>query len=232
MGAAMAIRPGTLREWPALDKSDWGAGPWSDEPDQRLWMDDATGLWCAMVRGTLTGAWWGYVAIPPGHRAYRYAREDLKPERRPNESIMEYASRRGAMRRRSDSGYELLDRFVIAHGGLTYGGDGPHITLPRGAPRRLRWVGFDCGHFGDIAPAMDAMLRRIMPAEYTARKDAMRKATDGFREVYRDSAFVQAATAQLATDLNRLGARRTWRPITNPESFGQLLDTMADALRR
>jgi hypothetical protein len=49
-----------------VDKSDWIAGPWHDEPDKVNWIDPATDLDCMIARGP-TGALCGYVAVPPGH---------------------------------------------------------------------------------------------------------------------------------------------------------------------
>ncbi len=46
-----------------LPKSQWGPGPWQDEPDESRWTDRATGLRCAILRSPATGALWGYVEI-------------------------------------------------------------------------------------------------------------------------------------------------------------------------
>lgn len=58
------------REWSGyLDKSEWGEGQWTDEPDKRQWEDAATGLPCIIVRGP-SGSWCSYVGVSPGHPAY------------------------------------------------------------------------------------------------------------------------------------------------------------------
>lgn len=46
-----------------LPKSEWGPGPWQDEPDEARWVDKATGLRCAIIRNVGTGAFGGYVEI-------------------------------------------------------------------------------------------------------------------------------------------------------------------------
>jgi hypothetical protein len=46
-----------------LPKSEWGPGPWQDEPDEKRWIDEATGLRCAILRSEETGAICGYVEI-------------------------------------------------------------------------------------------------------------------------------------------------------------------------
>jgi hypothetical protein len=33
-------------EYRTIDKSQWGPGPWQDEPDKKQWQDEATGLPC------------------------------------------------------------------------------------------------------------------------------------------------------------------------------------------
>lgn len=49
-----------------IDKSKWGDGPWTHEPDRVEWRHK--GLPCLMARGpSFSGHWCGYVAVPPGH---------------------------------------------------------------------------------------------------------------------------------------------------------------------
>ena len=45
-------------------KSEWGPGPWQDEPDRFEWRHK--GVPCLALRGPW-GAWCGYVAAEPGH---------------------------------------------------------------------------------------------------------------------------------------------------------------------
>jgi hypothetical protein len=47
----------------------WGNGPWNDEPDEILWIDDDSGYKCVMRRNEF-GAWCGYVAVPSSHPAH------------------------------------------------------------------------------------------------------------------------------------------------------------------
>lgn len=51
-----------------LPKALWGDGPWQQEPD-RLEFEHA-GLPCILNRAPVTGAWCGYVGVPPGHKLY------------------------------------------------------------------------------------------------------------------------------------------------------------------
>lgn len=56
------------KEHQQIDRSDWPAGPWDDEPEDRIeWR--AYGLPCLMRRNHM-GAWCGYAAVPPDHPYY------------------------------------------------------------------------------------------------------------------------------------------------------------------
>lgn len=113
-----------------IDKSAWGRGPWQDEPDRAEWRDEATGLSCLAIRHIHGGHWCGYVGIPPEHPWHDDPPEDL----------------------------------AGAHGAITYTspcfeGNGPddpqrvcHVPRP-GESDHVLWMGFDCAHACDYAPA-------------------------------------------------------------------------------
>jgi hypothetical protein len=127
------------RSWTTVDKSDWGPGPWQDEPDKIQWIDEATGLDCLIHRGSI-GALCGYVGVPKGHPAYGVGYDDVK----------------------------VAGEWPDVHGGLTYAdrcqetddeSDGIcHVPEP-GRPHDVWWLGFDCGHSGDICPKIEMALR-------------------------------------------------------------------------
>ncbi len=96
------------------------------------------------------GVWCGYVGAPPGHPWH-------------------------------GGGYDEVPADV--HGGLTYSsacaGDICHVPLP-GEPDDVWWLGFDCGHAGDLTPYYRSL---------------------GFPfgdELYRDEAYVRREVARLA----------------------------------
>lgn len=60
-----------------VDKSDWERGPWDDEPDEELWVDEATGLSCLVVRGPLRAPC-GYVGVPQEVRPWVGDSETLR----------------------------------------------------------------------------------------------------------------------------------------------------------
>lgn len=108
-----------------LDRSSWRDGPWNNEPDHVVW--EHNGFPCLMHRGW-SGAWCGYVAVPPGHPLHGKDYNDL-----------DYESGIGS----------------IAHGGLTYSGPCSgaicHVAKP-GEPDDVHWFGFDCAHSFDRTP--------------------------------------------------------------------------------
>lgn len=156
-----------------IDKNGWGAGPWQMEPDRVLWTDPATGLVCLLRRSNPDlGNWCGYVGVGAAHPAHGKSYDEVE---------------------------------VDVHGGLTYSAacDGDeqrgvcHVPSP-GEPDSLWWLGFDCGHFSDLMPAMAARLGSL--TDDARLLDAL-QGHDPF-EVYRDDlAYVRGETLGLAEQL-------------------------------
>lgn len=154
------------RRWEHIDKSTWGPGPWLDEPDKAQWIDETTGLDCLAVRNVAMGFWCGYTGVSEDHPAFR------KP-------------------------YDDVDEYITegVHGGLTFAdkcdehaeeGHGIcHIPEP-GRSANIWWLGFDCGHAGDLAPGMREYRRLHIYPDY---------------EVYRTLEYVQSECAKLAQQL-------------------------------
>lgn len=147
-------------EYRTVDKAAWGDGPWQSEPDKIQWQDEATGYPCLIVRHPHFGFFCGYVGVQPNHPSY---------------------------------GKDYNDVGVSAHGGLTFAdscGHGEdesrgvcHRPAP-GEPDNVWWLGFDCGHYMDFAPALDSMRRP--------------------KSVYRDVAYVTSQCESLAKQLKDL----------------------------
>lgn len=119
-----------MQEWQNVDKSEWGTGPWQDEPDKRQWVDPATGLNCLIVRGP-AGALCGYVGVRWPHQAHGKGYSDL----------------------------ELEVHGGITFGGGCHYSEDPgkgvcHVPAP-GEPDNIWWLGFDCANAWDICPEMD-----------------------------------------------------------------------------
>ncbi len=94
-------------------------------------------------------------------------------------------------------GQDYAELGVEVHGGLTYGeacqGDICH-KAELGESDDVWWFGFDCAHGGDVSPSM-VKLREEHPDWGHA------PLWFGSAEVYRDLAYVQTETRQLAEQL-------------------------------
>jgi hypothetical protein len=111
-----------------MRNSEFGNGPWQDEPDRDQWIDEATGLRCYAVRHPDMGHWCGYVAVPQAHPWFGlgYSEED-------------------------DEGREP-ELHIEVHGGITYADTGKFLGTENGSEDWL--FGFDCAHAGDYVPGL------------------------------------------------------------------------------
>jgi hypothetical protein len=119
--------------WTYMDKTGWGAGAWSGEPDKKQWPDPATGLPCLITRNPL-GHLHGWVGVPEGHPWHGAAADAVDP---PPEV----------------HGHLTETRPPEAKGPYQWAMDYQH---DEGDPD-VWWVGFDCGHLHDLAPAMQQL---------------------------------------------------------------------------
>lgn len=154
------------------DKKSWGPGPWQDEPDRLEF--ECAGLPCLLVRNTqVTGVWCGYVAVPPGHPFH-------------------------------GKDYQSIDHHADVHGGLTYSDkcQGKVCHVPKkGEPDNVWWLGFDCGHFDDVSPRLNAtmtLMRKMM-------KEPGRAFLGSFG-TYKTMAYAKRETQKLARQLASLHA--------------------------
>lgn len=142
-----------------MDKSSWGDGPWQQEPDRVEFRH--AGLPCLLKRSDMSGAWCGYVAVPPGHPAHGVKYDNVE---------------------------------VDVHGGLTYGraceGSICHDVPQPGEPDAVWWLGFDCNHAYDYAPAMEM---RFSPG--------LRSSPGVMGCEYRPQGYAEAQTKRLAEQL-------------------------------
>lgn len=153
-------------EWTNIDKSTWGDGPWQHEPDKKQWIDPATGLDCLIVRNSHLGNLCGYVGVPEGHPLFGKA-------------------------------YGEID--VDVHGGLTFSekcqpdprGEGFGVChTPELGRGEVYWLGFDCGHAFDLAPAAEAFYRKRGLPPFGG-------------SIYRSVAYVERECARLARQLKK-----------------------------
>jgi hypothetical protein len=194
------------RSYTSMDKTDWGGGPWNDEPDKLQWIDDATGLDCLIVRNRL-GALCGYVGVPSEHPWHGVGYSDS-----PSGKGGFYAD-------------DCPETVVNVHGGLTFSDkcdqDAPedsgicHVPGP-GRPADVWWFGFDCAHSGDIVPGMIACERKM----------GFSPPPDG--GVYKTVDYVRAEVANLARQLVTTGSSEDVGQQSEPDvPSGQSLGGIA-----
>ena len=162
-----------VEEYRTVDKSTWGDGPWQDEPDKAVWVDEATDLDCMIVRNN-AGALCGYVGVGPDHPLHGKGYDDVNDPYPDVHGGLTYAN--------ACQGSDDLSRFIC------------HRTQP-GRPDPVWWFGFDCAHSMDVCPGMDARLREI-------GHEPMRYSGDGWRDTYRDVPYVIGQVTSLAAQLS------------------------------
>lgn len=142
---------------------------WGDGPWQnepdRAEWRDAKTGMACLALRNRSGVWCGYVAVTSDHPAY-------------------------------DKRYDDVD--VSVHGGLTYAnrcsGRICHVPEP-GEPDDVYWLGFDCHHCYDFAPAYFAQYKhRGYPFDEVP----------SLEEVYRTLEYVKAECADLANQLKSM----------------------------
>lgn len=165
----MSTAKEVAREKFSSPREQWGDGPWQDEPDKLQWKT-ASGLPGLIVRNH-SGAWCGYAGVDEKHPLYGNWYGD------PADAL---------------DGVTPESKFEV-HGGITYSdfcsGTVCHVPEP-GEPDNVYWFGFDCSHYMDRCPAMEAWERSMRigigyKTEYT----------------YRDVAYVKAEVEKLAAQL-------------------------------
>lgn len=164
------------RSWTTIDKSDWGDGPWQNEPDKIQWTDEKTGLPCLAVRSD-SGAWCGYVGVTEGHPWYNA---------NPFEIDLPQGVHGGL------SGATFCQDTGDESQGVCH-------TPGPGEPDHVYWLGFDCGHIWDKKPGNDALMRRVAPD-----LEEMRQALSVgiLAETYRDLAYVRDQCRHLAHQIH------------------------------
>lgn len=151
------------KEYTTVDKSSWPRGKWDDEPDKVQFMDETTKLPCLIVRNQ-GGALCGYVGVSKDH---------------PNFGL--------------NYGHESF-QLPSVHGGVTFTekcspstdeSKGICHLVEAGEDDDVWWVGFDCGHSGDLVPAYNTRGAYSM---------------DGY-DMYKDMEYVKGEIYGLAAQL-------------------------------
>lgn len=107
-----------------VDKTGWGVGPWTDEPDRVEWRHK--GVPCIMRRHPSLGHWCGYVAVSSEH-----------PWAKAPDIYEVNADAHGGI---TYGPHECDKEMGVCH------------EPEEGETEDVRWVGFDCAHVGDYSP--------------------------------------------------------------------------------
>lgn len=199
-----------------IDKSAWGDGPWTSEPDRAEW--EHAGLPCLALRGPeFSGHWCGYVAVPPGHPMHGKGYSEEVPalaaalDARMNQPLGDNPSFAVMLACLSGTVEARADVVLNVHGGLTYANkcSGKICHVPKsGEPDDVWWFGFDCAHAGDFQPAYHAKYKnRGYPfngGEYDHARALA--ANDWSIETYRTLDYVREQANSLADQLASLSA--------------------------
>lgn len=147
-----------LETAPKIDKSAWGSGEWTDEPDSLNFKTDE-GFDAVIIRQSSGGHLCGYVGIPASHpwhgKSYSAgitptAEQLDRPVDMDKISVISlFASAIGG---EASPESVRIDCLVSVHGGLTYSDRG---VAKFGEDPALWYFGFDCAHSGDHSPGYD-----------------------------------------------------------------------------
>lgn len=119
-------------QWTYPERHPVGPGPWESEPDKAQWIDEPTDLDCLAVRN-MSGAWCGYVGVPPGHPWYDQDYYDVP--------VTVHGGLTYGARCCEDEPEPAIC----------------HVPAP-GRPADVYWLGFDCNHSEDLAPTVEASM--------------------------------------------------------------------------
>jgi len=149
----------------------WGEGPWTDEPDKAVWVDEGTDFDCMIHRGVM-GQLCGYVAVPAGHPFFGERDwERVNAEVAPSINFTAECQEGGS------------PEFGICH------------VPAEGRPKDVWWIGFDCGHAPhDLVPQMEATMRWM----YAERGEPEREPMGTYRTFDYVKALVSVLALQLA----------------------------------
>lgn len=197
------MRQGLLTKDNIVDRSKWPnpyGGAWDGEPDFAQWRDTESGYLCRVSRNGFGGVWCGYVGLTAEHPLYRVSYSQ------PAQCLTGLLDAMKERPMRENAGVSLMLGLMMGkvepiaahvldvHGDVTFAGehtkfDKDHPTLGGGEalPDGLWWIGFDCGHSGDLCPAHGGIIREVLAGG-----------------VYRTMDWVMIETERLAIQLRKV----------------------------
>lgn len=151
-----------------IDKEGWPKGEWLKEPDRIFWVDKKTKYPCIILRRENHGALCGYVGVPETHPYFKKEYHEIEN--------------------------------INVHGDLTFSDECSENELGVCHPgyEKVWWLGFDCLHSGDYAPA------------YSQKSTLLDNLIIGFCQelptygTYRNIIYVQKECQKLAKQLKKV----------------------------
>jgi hypothetical protein len=203
-------------EWRGgVNRKDWPAGEWDNEPDKKQWLDKTTGLPCLIVRNNY-GTLCGYVGVPKSHPLHGKGYQSLYDD---NIDIdvhggltfsdgCQTATEQDWQKRKeylsSEKAVAEAERFPEGDTARYIAEFAPYVDdfegwleLQEGhsvchvvdGEDAVWWLGFDCAHSGDLSPGIIRFekLHGIGPSPYA--------------ETYKNMAYVTEQVESLAKQL-------------------------------
>jgi len=176
------------------------------------------GLKCVIQRNRLD-AWCGYVGVSPEYTLYGYDYNDLitvpqeiKDRKIDVDRIGVFNFFAFCLKKQSEEGSTIGEEIPVGlaldvHGGITFSegalADGRTWNgtkceeMYSSDDDRVWWFGFDCGHAGDLVPAM------VLNEKYREIRGMFNQ-----HEIYRDKEFVISETKDLAEQIAKFKISR------------------------
>jgi hypothetical protein len=158
-----------------VNHPEWGEGPWNNEPDHEVWIDEDTDLDCMINRGP-SGALCGYVGVGPDHPMHQVMYDDVAVD---------------------------VHGGLTYSNACQEDGEICHVPA-EGRSHDIWWFGFDCAHAFDVSPRMDADLRELRKRVPDVRIPEMPFEDERLRSTYRDWAYVKNEVEDLALQLKAI----------------------------
>lgn len=161
--------------WPPVDLG------WGSEPDYLTWTDEATKLPCVARRG-LSGAWCGYVGLPPSHPLHGQDRDAVEVDVHGGLTYSEECQVEAVI-------IEGMSVPAVCH------------EVPPGEDDDFWWFGFDCSHWNDYMPALKG---RMMQAAQESNDPKVKElfGHDEWDGEYRTLDYVMSECVHLAKQLS------------------------------
>ena len=174
----------TIETWKNKHGEGLPDGPWNDEPDKAVWVDEATNLDC-MIHRNRYGALCGYVAVGHDHPLHKTSYSDL-----------------------DDLGVDVHGGLTFA-GDCDNSEDTPQFGIchipAEGQPSDVWWFGFDCGHAFDLSPNFPGVWDADLDSAIVELVNGIQQSGPSKGDTYRTFEYTKGEVESLAKQLTEIG---------------------------